>query len=161
MTFSQFNYCFYILYKQYTILLSVPRAYFPIALPMVYHWMYVCVYEYIHIYLSFVHWELIEIHITLVLMSTPSAQILISKHDSTIKEQGLLKEDTDFSSREGKNIKWFWNILWYLKVKKFFKKSWGRKVADRMLLCNHSTIINQWYIIISMHTLFDIHHLFQ
>ena len=48
MTFSQFNYCFYILYKQYTILLSVPRAYFPIALPMVYHWMYVCVYMYIY-----------------------------------------------------------------------------------------------------------------
>ena len=48
MTFSQFNYCFCILYKQYTILLCVPRAYFPTALPVAHHWMYVCVYMYIY-----------------------------------------------------------------------------------------------------------------
>ena len=54
--------------------------------------MYVCVYEYIHIYLSFVQLELIEIHVTLVLMSTPNAQILIAKHDSTINNKDSLKK---------------------------------------------------------------------
>ena len=51
LTFSQFNYCFYILHRQYTILLSVARANFSTALPMVYHWMF---FIYRHIYVFYI-----------------------------------------------------------------------------------------------------------